>query len=69
MGSLHAMPLLLSILLGVLIGLLVWGFRHVRDQGTDDVQVGSQDGLLVALSALAAVTFGLFLIYLLLGLG
>jgi len=68
MGSARAIPLLLSVLLGPLLGVLAWGFWRVRRRETGNAQIGSQDGLLVALSALAAIALGLFLTYLLLGL-
>jgi hypothetical protein len=68
MGFLHAIPLLLGVLLGLLLGVLVWGFWRVRRRETGNAQIGSHDDLLVALSVLAAITLGLFLVYLLLGL-
>jgi cytosine/uracil/thiamine/allantoin permease len=68
MGFVHAIPLLLGVLLGPLLGVLAWGFWCVRRRETGNAQIGSQDGLLVALSALAAIALGLFLTYLLLGL-
>ena len=69
MEFVRAIPLLLGVLLGPLLGVLAWGFWRVRRREAGKVQIGSQDGLLVALSALAAIALGLFLVtYLLLGL-
>jgi cytosine/uracil/thiamine/allantoin permease len=69
MGFVRAIPLLLGVLLGPLLGVLAWGFWRVRRRKTGNAQIGSQDSLFVALSALAAIALALFLLtYLLLGL-
>lgn len=69
LGSVHAIPLLLGVLLGPVLGVLVWGFWRIRRRETGNAQIDSHDDLLVALSVLAAIAFGLFLACLLLGLG
>jgi hypothetical protein len=68
MGFVQAIPLLLGVLLGLLSGVLAWGFWRVRRRETGNAQIGSQDDVLVALSALAAIALGVFLTYLLLDL-
>jgi cytosine/uracil/thiamine/allantoin permease len=69
MGFVHAIPLLLGCLMGPVFGVLVWGFWRIRRCETGNAQIDSHDDLLIALSALAAIGLGLFLAYLLLGLG
>jgi purine-cytosine permease-like protein len=69
MGLVHAIPLLLGVLVGPVLGVLVWGFWRMRRRETGNAQIDSHDGLLVALSALAAIALGLFLTCFLLGLG
>jgi hypothetical protein len=61
----HPIIVLLSILVVVLIGLIVWGFLRIRqDETSDDVPVGRADilaGLLIA----AGFALGVALTYLL----
>jgi NhaP-type Na+/H+ or K+/H+ antiporter len=54
-------PLLLSILVGLVLGLVTWGLLRLRRQ-KDDVQAGFPDGALLALLAVAAFALGAFLI-------
>jgi len=61
-------PLLLSILVGLVLGLVTWGLLRLRRQ-EDDSQAASPDGALLGLLALAAFALGAFLTYALLGLG
>jgi hypothetical protein len=61
----HPIVVLLSILVVVLIGLIVWGFLRIRqDETSDDAPVGRADilaGLLIA----AGFALGVALTYLL----
>ena len=63
----HAIPLLLiSVLVGLLLGLLVWGFLRTRSQRSDGSQMEARDDVLLALLILAAFAMGVFLTYALL---
>jgi hypothetical protein len=68
MGFVHAIPQLLSVLLGLLLGVLVWGFWRLPRRETGNARIGRHDDVLIALSALAAIALGVFLTYLLLSL-
>jgi hypothetical protein len=63
-----AIPLLLSALVGVLLGLVSWGVLQLHRR-TYDAQLASHDGALLALLALAAFALGAFVTYALLSLG
>jgi hypothetical protein len=60
-------PLLLSLLVGLVLGLVTWGLLRLRRQ-KDGFLSASPDGALLALLALAAFALGAFLTYALLGL-
>ena len=64
-----AIPLLLGILVGLLLGLLTWGWSRVRHHVTGDLAMESRDDVLVSLLLLAAFACGAFATYLLLKLG
>jgi hypothetical protein len=64
----NAIPLLLSALIGFLLGLVTWGALRMSRK-TDDVQPASGDDVLLGLAALAAFALGAFLTYALLGIG
>jgi NhaP-type Na+/H+ or K+/H+ antiporter len=68
MTPMGPIPLLLSILVGLVLGLVTWGVLRLRRQ-RDESQSTSPDGVLLALFALAAFALGAFLTYALLGLG
>ncbi len=68
MWSIHPIPLLLIILVGLLLGLVAWGFLRVRGRGDGDALMMLRDDVLLGLLALAAFTLGVFLAYILLGL-
>lgn len=60
--------LLLSILVGLLLGVVAWGFLRVRGHKIGADQMESGDELLLGLLVLAAFASGAFLTYALLGL-
>lgn len=64
----HIIPLLLSILVGSIVGLTVWGFVNSRNEASI-APPGRPDGLLLAMLALAVFAMAVFLTYLLLTLG
>jgi hypothetical protein len=68
MKLISAMPLLLSILVGFLLGLVTVGLLRLRRSPSEGSLPGSGDGLLLGLLTLAAFAMGVFLTYLLLGL-
>jgi hypothetical protein len=61
-------PLVISILVGFLLGLLTVGLVRLRHSPTEGSLPGSGDALLLGLLALAAFAMGAFLTYFLLGL-
>ena len=61
-------PVLVSILAGLVLALVTWGLLRLRRHG-EDAQAASPDGALLALLAVAAFALGAFLTYALLGLG
>jgi hypothetical protein len=62
------MPLVISILVGFLLGLVTVGLLRLRHSPTDGSLVGSSDSLLLGLLALAAFAMGVFLTYVLFGM-
>ena len=61
----HKIPLLLSVLVGLLLGLVVWGLLRVRRQDSGGSLMGTWDNLLLGLLVLAGVALSAFLTYLL----
>lgn len=69
MPSVHAIPILIGLLVGLLLGLVAWGLLQVLvSKASDGIPGSAGGGLVVALLALAAFSFGAFLTYLLLSL-
>jgi hypothetical protein len=66
MSWMHVVPLLLSALVGLLVGLVTWGFLRVRRHATEDSIIETRDEVLLALLALAAFSLGAFVSYALL---
>ena len=65
----HAVLLLLSLLIGLMIGLVAWGFARSRRHAGSEALLRAPDGLLLGLLVLAAFAIGVFLTYLLLTFG
>ena len=65
MLSTGAVPLLLSVPVLVLLGLVAWGFWRCRDYQGSDVLMSVYDHMLESLLVLAAFTLKIFWIYLL----
>lgn len=68
MKFLNATPLVISILVGILLGLVTVGLLRLRRSPTQDSLLGTSDALLLGLLALAAFAMGVFLTYILFGL-
>jgi hypothetical protein len=64
----QAIAWLLSLLVGLLVGLIVWGFSRNRNHSVDIYSIKAPDDVLLGLLILAAFGFGIFLTYALLGL-
>ena len=64
----HAILFLLSILVGLLIGLMTWGFYRARNHKFDNAVLAKRDDVLLGLVVLAAFSLGIFLTYALVGL-
>jgi len=65
----HAIPLLLSVLIGLLLGLMTWTLLRLRTHPAKDAPIRSSDDLYIGLLVLAILAVGAFLIYVFLGLG
>jgi H+/Cl- antiporter ClcA len=63
--SVNAVPLLLSIFVGLLLGLVAWAFLRIRNP-RQDTWFEMRDDVLLALLLLAALAVGSFLTYALL---
>ena len=68
MRLLGAIPLVVSILVGFLLGLVTVGLLRLRHSPTEGNLPGSGDALLLGLLTLAAFAMGVFLMYVLFGL-
>lgn len=65
MSPVHRAPLLLSVLIGLLLGLTAWGFVHARNQKAGNALMDTHDKLLLGLLLLACFALGAFLSYIL----
>ena len=65
----HAVPLLLTILVGLVFVLLAWGFLRIQIHHEGEALVGARDEVLTALLLLAAFVLGIFLAYILIAVG
>lgn len=67
MSSMHAVPLLLSVLVGLLLCLVAWGLWQVHGHGGGDAALGTHGGgdVLLWFLVLAAFALGVFLTYVL----
>jgi len=68
MKLVSAIPLLISVLVGLLLGLVTVGLLGLRRRPAEGSWPAGGDGLLLALLALAAFSMGVFLTYLVFGL-
>jgi hypothetical protein len=66
MSVLHTVPFLLSVLIGLLLSLVTWGFLRVRRHATEDDSLEMRDDVLLALLVLAVFALGAFITYILL---
>jgi CHASE1-domain containing sensor protein len=66
MISIYSVPLLLTILIGLLLGLIIWGFLQVRSHRRNEALLLETEGdLQLWLLALAGFALGIFVTYLL----
>jgi hypothetical protein len=69
MRSGQVIPFLLSLLVGLLLSFVGWGFwRSHRGQKLNGIASGMRDEVMLGLLVLAAFSLGIFLAYALLGL-
>jgi hypothetical protein len=61
-------PLLLTILVALMLGLIAYGFWRSRRRETGDMPITSRDDVLVGFVVLAILALAIFLSYALLGL-
>lgn len=67
MSSPHAIPILLSVLVGAVLSLVVWGLQRSRSHVVGDSVMGTRGDVLLGLLVLAAFALGVFLTYVLIG--
>ena len=65
MSLIHSAPLALSILIGLLLGLMAWGLLQVRRAGGNTCPAEMGEEVLLWLLALAGFAMGIFLMYIL----
>jgi hypothetical protein len=65
MSPVHRAPLLLSVLVGLLLGLVAWGFFRAQSHEVGSALMGTHDKLLLGLLLLACFALGAFLSYIL----
>ncbi len=65
----QAIPVLLAILVGLLFGLLAWGFLRIRSREAGEALIGARDDVLTGLMVLAAFALGVFLAYMVVAIG
>lgn len=68
MGIFGVIPLVVSILVGFLLGLMTMGLLRLRHSPTEGSMPVASDSLLLGLLTLAAFAMGVFLTYVLFGL-
>ena len=61
----HAVPVLLATLVGLLFALLAWGFLQVQSHRAGEALMGARDDVLTGLLVLAAFALGIFFAYIL----
>ncbi len=69
MPSIFAAPLLLSLMIGLTVLALVWGFVRVRGRQGGDAALETQDELIIGFIVLTAFVLGVFLAYFAAGFG
>lgn len=65
----QTIPVLLAILVGLLFGLLAWGFLRLRSHKAGETLIGAEDGVLAGLLVLSAFALGVFLTYVVIVIG
>ncbi len=67
MASVPVIPVLLSLLVGLVLGLVTWGVVRSRSHMLGDARLGARGDILLGLLVLAAFALGVFLTYALMG--
>ncbi len=63
MPAVQAAPLLLGVLVTSLLALMIWGFLQCCARETGPALMGTHDEIMLGLLVLAALSLGVFLIY------
>jgi tetrahydromethanopterin S-methyltransferase subunit C len=66
MNLVRTIPLLVSILVGLLLGVLTWGVLRIRRPASGQPLIDTSDDVLLVLLALAAFSLGAFVTFVLL---
>jgi hypothetical protein len=69
MAAFFATPLLLSVIVGSIVALLLWGLVRVRGRQGGDAALETQDELIIGFIVLTAVVLLVFLAYFATGIG
>ena len=67
MSPRSGIPILLGVLVGAVLGLVVWGLQRSQSHVIGDSEMGIRGDVLLALLVLAAFALGVFLTYVLIG--
>ena len=67
MSARHAILILLTVLVGAVLSLVVWGLQRARSHILGDSVMGTRGDVLLGLLVLAAFALGVFLTYVLIG--
>ena len=62
-------PLFISLYVGVVLGLVAWGYLQMRRPAIGDILTWNGTGILLALLLLAVFTTGIFMAYVVLDIG
>ncbi len=67
MPVVHAIPMLLAILVGLVLGLVAWGFVRVEGSRVGEGPISTRGEILIGLLILSAFALGVFVTYVVLG--
>ena len=63
MSSIHVIPVLLSVMVGLLLALVVWGFQQSSSHEPNAISTQPSRDVMIWLLVLAAFVLGVFIAY------